>query len=179
MALLKRLNPTAQILRARSFCRHHEYIFALLCLLNVNMGALDLSQRAEVDEDTGDAYTLYEGHHAHTLLHELATVYASMDATIQVIPHTILAALCLSLLPPVSNQWHIPSLLTITPRVWSGVVLYCTGAGAEARHVLRRPAHLPRHAVLRRRHVHPQRRRGGATRLRPPVRAVRALFLSH
>ena len=83
MALLKRLNPTAQILRARSFCRHHEYIFALLCLLNVNMGALDLSQRSEVDADTGDSYTLYEGHHAHTLLHELATVYASMDGSIQ------------------------------------------------------------------------------------------------
>ena len=82
MALLKRLNPTAQILRARSFCRHHEYIFALLCLLNVNMGALDLSQRSEVDAH-GDSYTLYEGHHAHTLLHELATVYASMDSTIQ------------------------------------------------------------------------------------------------
>ena len=81
MALLKRLNPTAQILRARSFCRHHEYIFALLCLLNVNMSALDLAQRAEVDgDDDGDNYSsLYDGHHAHTLLHELATVFSSME----------------------------------------------------------------------------------------------------
>ena len=45
MTLLRRLNPTAQMLRASAFCRHHEYIFALLCMLNVNMGALDLSRK--------------------------------------------------------------------------------------------------------------------------------------
>lgn len=44
MTLLRRLNPTSQILRASAFCRYHDYIFALLCLLNVNMGALDLSR---------------------------------------------------------------------------------------------------------------------------------------
>jgi hypothetical protein len=51
MSLLRRLNPTAQMLRARAFCKHNEYIFALLCLLNVNMGALDLARTNEVDED--------------------------------------------------------------------------------------------------------------------------------
>ena len=50
-----------------------------MCLLNVNMSALDLSQRAEIDGDGDDNYSLYDGHHAHTLLHELATVYTSMD----------------------------------------------------------------------------------------------------
>lgn len=46
MMLLRRLNPTSQILRASAFCRFHDYIFALLCMLNVNMGALDLSSEA-------------------------------------------------------------------------------------------------------------------------------------
>lgn len=50
MILLRRLNPTSQILRASTFCRHHEYIFALLCLLNINMGALDLSRKGGDDD---------------------------------------------------------------------------------------------------------------------------------
>jgi hypothetical protein len=37
MALLRKLNPTAQILRARAFCKHHEYIFALLCMFLLNL----------------------------------------------------------------------------------------------------------------------------------------------
>ena len=78
MALLRKLNPTSQILRARTFCRHHEYIFALLCLLNVNMGALDLSKAAVEGEQEGD--NLYD---AHALLHELATVYADMPLECQ------------------------------------------------------------------------------------------------
>ena len=45
---------TTQMLRARSFCKHHEYIFALLCLLNVNMGALDLAR-----SNTPDATITY------------------------------------------------------------------------------------------------------------------------
>jgi hypothetical protein len=50
MTLLRRLNPTQQLLRASAFCRFHDYIFALICMLNVNMGALDLSK--------GDLYVL-------------------------------------------------------------------------------------------------------------------------
>lgn len=38
---MQRLNPTGSLLRARSFVARHDYIFALLCLLNVNMGALN------------------------------------------------------------------------------------------------------------------------------------------
>lgn len=41
--LMQRLNPTGSLLRARSFVARHDYIFALLCLLNVNMGALNTS----------------------------------------------------------------------------------------------------------------------------------------
>ena len=55
------------------------------------MSALDLSQRAEVGEETGsENYSLYDGHQAHTLLHELATVYSSMDrlmTPLAVYPH--------------------------------------------------------------------------------------------
>jgi hypothetical protein len=43
LGLLRRLNPTTSLLRASSFVARHDYLFALLCLLNVNMGALDLS----------------------------------------------------------------------------------------------------------------------------------------
>ena len=77
MALLRKLNPTSQILRASAFCRHHEYIFALLCLLNVNMGALDLSAGYADGADEGDAS---ESYNAHSLLHELAVVFSEMDA---------------------------------------------------------------------------------------------------
>src|SRR5689334_13100374 len=31
MTLLRRLNPTSQLLRADAFCRYHDYIFALIC----------------------------------------------------------------------------------------------------------------------------------------------------
>jgi len=72
MSLLRCLNPTTQILQASAFCRHHEYIFALLCLLNVNMGALDMSSEGG-DEDESDA------DHAYGLLHELSTIYSQMD----------------------------------------------------------------------------------------------------
>jgi hypothetical protein len=44
MTLLRRLNPTLQLLRASAFCRYHDYIFALICMLNINMAALDLSR---------------------------------------------------------------------------------------------------------------------------------------
>ena len=43
------------------------------------MSALDLSQRAEINGEVDNYSNLYDGHHAHTLLHELATVYNSMD----------------------------------------------------------------------------------------------------
>jgi hypothetical protein len=74
MTLLRRLNPTAQILRASAFCRHHEYIFALLCMLNVNMGALNISKRGagEMDDECEDLY-------ATQLLAQLAGIYNSMS----------------------------------------------------------------------------------------------------
>ena len=77
MSLLRRLNPTASILRASSFCRRHHQIYSLLCLLNVNMGALDLSRTYANDSSVVDAYR------AHSLLHEMASVFSEIDKTAQ------------------------------------------------------------------------------------------------
>lgn len=74
MTLLRRLNPTAQILRASAFCRHHEYIFALLCMLNVNMGALNISAKETIMSDES------EDTYATQLLAQLAAIYNSMNA---------------------------------------------------------------------------------------------------
>ena len=41
--LLHRFNPTASLLRMKSFVARNDYIFSLLLLLNVNMGAFDVS----------------------------------------------------------------------------------------------------------------------------------------
>jgi hypothetical protein len=76
MSLLRRLNPTASILKASSFVIKHDYIFSLLCLLNINMGALDLS-KGNSSENVVDAYR------AHALLYEMAAVYSSMDKNLQ------------------------------------------------------------------------------------------------
>jgi hypothetical protein len=76
MTILRKFNPTGQMLRARAFCIHHEYIFALLCLLNVNMGALDLSQSPLMAEE----YTSVDGYDARGLLYDLASIYSQMDA---------------------------------------------------------------------------------------------------
>eukprot|EP00602_Paraphysomonas_sp_CaronLab_P003967 CAMPEP_0185017436 /NCGR_PEP_ID=MMETSP1103-20130426/388_1 /TAXON_ID=36769 /ORGANISM="Paraphysomonas bandaiensis, Strain Caron Lab Isolate" /LENGTH=753 /DNA_ID=CAMNT_0027546853 /DNA_START=39 /DNA_END=2300 /DNA_ORIENTATION=+ len=77
MSLLRRLNPTASMLKASSFCLHHHQIYSLLCLLNVNMGALDLSRQFVNDNSVVDAYR------AHSLLHEMATIYSKMDKNAQ------------------------------------------------------------------------------------------------
>jgi hypothetical protein len=94
LGLLRRLNPTTSLLRASSFVARHDYLFSLLCLLNVNMGALDLSSGGggkglgglsdgngdeEDDDDETDA-NLVEAYYAHSLLHDMANVQAMMTA---------------------------------------------------------------------------------------------------
>uniref|UniRef100_A0A7S1TRP6 U-box domain-containing protein n=1 Tax=Phaeomonas parva TaxID=124430 RepID=A0A7S1TRP6_9STRA len=54
LGLLRRLNPTASLLRAGAFVAHHDYLLTLVCLVNVNMGALDLSTRDSEDAKAGD-----------------------------------------------------------------------------------------------------------------------------
>eukprot|EP00617_Octactis_speculum_P020116 CAMPEP_0185769624 /NCGR_PEP_ID=MMETSP1174-20130828/55055_1 /TAXON_ID=35687 /ORGANISM="Dictyocha speculum, Strain CCMP1381" /LENGTH=465 /DNA_ID=CAMNT_0028454763 /DNA_START=6 /DNA_END=1400 /DNA_ORIENTATION=+ len=44
--LLLRINPSASLLRMKSFLARHDYLFSLLLLLNVNMGAFDMSPKA-------------------------------------------------------------------------------------------------------------------------------------
>lgn len=80
MSLLRRLNPTASMLKASAFVTRHEYIFALLCILNVNMGALDLSRPEGAEQS---AYKSAEAYRADALLRELATVYAQMPKEVQ------------------------------------------------------------------------------------------------
>ena len=93
MGLLRRLNPTASLLRASSFVARHDYIFALLCLLNVNMGALDLSvnkanpNNSSFDEENDiseNDSSIVEAYYAHSLLHDMAAVHASMEPEAQV-----------------------------------------------------------------------------------------------
>lgn len=50
---MQRLNPTGSLLRARPFVARHDYIFALLCLLNVNMGALNMGTALPEEEGMG------------------------------------------------------------------------------------------------------------------------------
>lgn len=72
---LLKLNPTMGVLRAAAFCAHHEYIFALLCILNVNAGAVDLSAAgAKQHSRDGTSASPVE------LLDALARVFNSMGA---------------------------------------------------------------------------------------------------
>jgi len=88
LGLLRRLNPTASLLRASSFVARHDYLFALLCLLNVNMGALDLSVKNTAggganSDDSEDDSNIVEAYYAHSLLHDMAAVHASMNPEVQ------------------------------------------------------------------------------------------------
>lgn len=58
---MQRLNPTGSLLRARSFVARHDYIFALLCLLNVNMGVLNTSALLVGSGREREASTVVEG----------------------------------------------------------------------------------------------------------------------
>ncbi|KAJ8614289.1 hypothetical protein CTAYLR_001175 [Chrysophaeum taylorii] len=102
LELLRRLNPTESLLRASAFVARNEYVFALLCLLNVNMGALDLSSShmqqppppppeevTDDDDDDDDDEEEEEEENvdrrraAHALLHALARVHRRMEADAQ------------------------------------------------------------------------------------------------
>lgn len=73
ITLLRRLNPTLQLLRASAFCRFHDYIFTLICILNINMGVLELNSNSENEiEDESSAY-------ASNILQALSLIFATMD----------------------------------------------------------------------------------------------------
>lgn len=92
--LMCRLNPTSSLLRAPAFISRHDYLLSLLCLLNVNMNALDLSQAA-ANQDGYEGYGSgwggsSEGYggggavNALSLLHDVASIYTSLDAETQI-----------------------------------------------------------------------------------------------
>ncbi|GMH77153.1 hypothetical protein TL16_g07307, partial [Triparma laevis f. inornata] len=115
LGLLRRLNPTASLLRASPFVARHDYLFSLLCLLNVNMGALDLSTKGvaapkfndESDDDdedgggTAEDGNLVEAYYAHSLLHDMAGVYNMMAPDVQ---QKVLHRVCVSGALPVSRD---------------------------------------------------------------------------
>ncbi|GMH54787.1 hypothetical protein TrVE_jg303 [Triparma verrucosa] len=115
LGLLRRLNPTASLLRAAPFVARHDYLFSLLCLLNVNMGALDLSTKGvatpkfndesddDADEEGGEAEdgNLVEAYYAHSLLHDMAGVYNMMSPEVQ---QKVLHRVCVSGALPVSRD---------------------------------------------------------------------------
>jgi hypothetical protein len=73
LGLLRRFNPTASLIRVGAFVACHDYIFALLCILNVNMGALDVTSsnvdeyRADDDSTEGNS-GIVQAYHAHSLV---------------------------------------------------------------------------------------------------------------
>lgn len=71
---MQRLNPTGSLLRARPFVARHDYIFALLCLLNINMGALNTGATVIGVEDSGGDLSL-ETVLAQGLLDDMAGVF--------------------------------------------------------------------------------------------------------
>jgi hypothetical protein len=71
---LLRLNPTSALLHAEAFCLNHEYIFSLLCMLNVNAGAVDISSAGSRQRARDSASPL-------ELLDDLARIYGKMSAS--------------------------------------------------------------------------------------------------
>lgn len=83
MMLLRRLNPTTQLLRAAAFCRYHDYIFTLICMLNVNMGALDIGKTTPSTVAPSKSFELDDDSYASYILAELANIYSTMDRSKQ------------------------------------------------------------------------------------------------
>ena len=80
MSLLRRLNPTASIMKATKFVSRHDYIYSLLCLLNINMGGLDLGKTNLTSSSfIQDSNQIMETYRAHALLYEMAALYSSLD----------------------------------------------------------------------------------------------------
>ena len=77
MSLLVQYNPTIQILKTKSFCVQNEYIYSLLCLLNVNIGAFDLSGHSSYS-------TSAESDVVDNLLYEFAYCFNLMDEEKQI-----------------------------------------------------------------------------------------------
>ncbi|CAN0044549.1 unnamed protein product [Heterosigma akashiwo] len=119
LGLLRRLNPTASMLRASRFCARHDYVFSLLCYLNVNMGALDLS-RTFMEENS-----VVEVYYAHTLLHELAAVHARMSPAQQ---RKVLRRVVGSSALPVARD--TPSYVAVLSLLHGGAGGQFAGAGA-------------------------------------------------
>lgn len=76
--LLNRFNPTASLLRMKSFVARHDYIFTLLLLLNVNMGAFDVcsNSSSQYDDEEDEELAPY---FAYAMLYEVSNVFQMMS----------------------------------------------------------------------------------------------------
>lgn len=77
MSLLVQYNPTAQILKTKTFCVQNEYIYSLLCLLNVNIGAFDLNLNLSTNPNA-------DSNAIENLLYEFAHCFNLMDKEKQI-----------------------------------------------------------------------------------------------
>ena len=75
--LLSQVNPTRALMSMRPFVARHDYVFALVCMLNVNLGAFDVP--ADPPPDAG-ARTLVGACEALALLQDVAACHDAMDA---------------------------------------------------------------------------------------------------
>lgn len=87
MNLLRRLNPTTHLInKAALFLTHHDYIYSLVCCVNINMGVFDCissSSNGSDGSNQGREQDPVVVANAYTLLKDLVAVFNKMDSATQ------------------------------------------------------------------------------------------------
>ena len=82
MNLLRRLNPTRQLVsRASLFLTHYDYIYSLVCCVNINMGVFDCISSSAASDTYQDPVVVSN---AYTLLKDLVALFNQMSTATQV-----------------------------------------------------------------------------------------------
>ena len=82
MNLLRRLNPTRQLVsRASLFLTHSDYIYSLVCCVNINMGVFDCISSSAASDTYQDPVVVSN---AYTLLKDLVALFNQMSTATQV-----------------------------------------------------------------------------------------------
>lgn len=80
MSLLRRLNPTTHLIsKASLFLTHYDYIYSLVCCVNINMGVFDCISSSNATEETDPLVIA----NAYTLLKDLVALFNKMDSNTQ------------------------------------------------------------------------------------------------
>ena len=83
MNLLRRLNPTRQLIsKAALFLIHYDYIYSLVCCVNINMGVFDCISSSNNSSDTYQDPVIVSN--AYTLLKDLVALFNQMSPATQV-----------------------------------------------------------------------------------------------